>query len=516
MKSFVQFLMLFVSVLFFSFQVLSDTPWSPNVRVSATTGNESTIAVTYPYIYVSYNSNPQRFRLSTDGGINWQLETNFPGSCCDGSMYTDELGYVHITVLFTSPAAVRYYRSTDNGTSWTAPITLNSGSPGGIDKNWTYNSKNRVYAAWVAYNVGTSEWDLRFAKSDDRGLTFSPQVQVNDGNNISYRQWALPREDPKDSNTIYVSMTWDRRNFGTGYSPPWQVFVAKSTNGGNNWLPNVALPDTGHSPQLIGNIPYSITSSVAVSPVYNDVYVVWVDQYTGVSGGKLNVFFSRSTNGGASFLPRVKLPAAPNPDTSYHFQPWIECDRYGTVHVIWYDTRGFIANSAGGRKGTYYTYSVDRGVSWAPEERVSDTTDIFSGFVGHYQSFTTDSLKLYSTWTDVRNGQVHVYYSWRPLPFITGIKNNNTNIVKSFKLNQNYPNPFNPMTTITYELPKPVNIILKVYDELGKEVKTLVNGMQNSGKYEVVWDASDDASGIYFYKLSAGNYSDTKRMILIK
>jgi len=272
------------------------------------------------------------------------------------------------------------------------------------------------------------------------------------------------------------------------------------------------MPDTGRSTTLIGNTPYSITSTMAVSPIFNDVYVAWTDWY---NGARSNVYFSRSTNGGTSFEPRVKIPAQPNPDTSYHFQPWIECDRYGTIHLMWYDTRGFAANTAGGRKGTYYTYSTNRGNTWAPEERVSDTTDVFSGFIGHYQSFTTDSLRIYSTWTDRRNNTVHVYYSWRPLPTLVGTQPNNS-IVKSYRLMQNYPNPFNPLTTIGYDIQKNGHVTLKIYDELGREVRTLVNGFQNSGSYEVQWDAAGYASGIYYYKLEASGFTETRKMVLIK
>jgi hypothetical protein len=308
-------------------------------------------------------------------------------------------------------------------------------------------------------------------------------------------------------------MTWDRRSWGTGYTPPWQVFVAKSTDGGNTWLPNVPLPDTGRSTTLIGNIPHSITSTMAVSPLFNDVYVAWTDWY---NSARSNVYFSRSTNGGTSFEPRIKIPTAPNPDTSYHFQPWIECDRYGTIHIIWYDTRGFAANNAGGRKGTYYTYSTNRGATWAPEERVSDTTDQYSGFVGHYQSFTTDSLRIYSTWTDRRNGTVHVYYSWRPLPTLVGIKPNNNSLPNAYKLKQNFPNPFNPITTIGYDIKQTGNVTLKIYDELGREIRTLVNGTQNAGSYEVQWDAAGYASGIYYYKLQSAGFTETRKMALIK
>jgi photosystem II stability/assembly factor-like uncharacterized protein len=92
--------------------------------------------------------------------------------------------------------------------------------------------------------------------------------------------------------------------------------------------------------------------------------------------------------------------------------------------------------------------------------------------------------------------------------------------VKSFSLSQNYPNPFNPSTVISYQLPVSGMVMLKVYDILGNEIATLVNEEKQPGIYEVEFDASsgirDLVSGIYFYQLKAGNYTETKKMVLIK
>ena len=89
-----------------------------------------------------------------------------------------------------------------------------------------------------------------------------------------------------------------------------------------------------------------------------------------------------------------------------------------------------------------------------------------------------------------------------------------------FELAQNYPNPFNPTTTINYAIPKVsesgVAVQLKVYDALGREVATLVNGKQTAGEYSVKFDASKMTSGIYFYTLRAGNFVQTRKMILMK
>jgi hypothetical protein len=96
---------------------------------------------------------------------------------------------------------------------------------------------------------------------------------------------------------------------------------------------------------------------------------------------------------------------------------------------------------------------------------------------------------------------------------ITGIS---TNISKEYSLKQNYPNPFNPLTNIEFNLPVQGFITLKVFNILGREIKTLVNGSYKAGVYRVDFDASGLSSGIYFYRLQGDAFADTKKMILIK
>ncbi len=85
-----------------------------------------------------------------------------------------------------------------------------------------------------------------------------------------------------------------------------------------------------------------------------------------------------------------------------------------------------------------------------------------------------------------------------------------------FSLGQNYPNPFNPSTTINYSIPEFSFVTLKVYDVLGSEVATLVNEDKSVGSYEVEFDANELTSGIYFYKIQAGSFVETKKMVLMK
>ena len=99
---------------------------------------------------------------------------------------------------------------------------------------------------------------------------------------------------------------------------------------------------------------------------------------------------------------------------------------------------------------------------------------------------------------------------------IVSVDEKKTPVIKSFELYQNYPNPFNPSTVIKYSLNDNSYVTLKVYDALGNEVRTLTDRFQRKGNYEVTFDGSRSASGIYFYKLITGDFYETKSMILVK
>jgi len=151
---------------------------------------------------------------------------------------------------------------------------------------------------------------------------------------------------------------------------------------------------------------------------------------------------------------------------------------------------------------------------------VNDTVDlpVSLAFLGKQQS--TDEYTYYSpsvSWTSggttyLRKHNVLVDFQ----NTITGIKQIASTIPDRFELYQNYPNPFNPSTTIKYDLARKTRVKLVVYDILGREVSTLVDETQKSGSYRVVWNASQFASGVYLYRLQAGNYSTTKKLLLLK
>ena len=99
---------------------------------------------------------------------------------------------------------------------------------------------------------------------------------------------------------------------------------------------------------------------------------------------------------------------------------------------------------------------------------------------------------------------------------VTTVDNRKQGLPKKFELLQNYPNPFNPKTTIEFSLPERELIRLAVFDVLGKEVTTLAQGVKEAGKYTIRFDASALQSGVYFYRLTAGGYTELKKMLVLK
>jgi hypothetical protein len=99
---------------------------------------------------------------------------------------------------------------------------------------------------------------------------------------------------------------------------------------------------------------------------------------------------------------------------------------------------------------------------------------------------------------------------------IIAVEKIQTEIPARFELYQNFPNPFNPVTMVKFDIPRTAEVKLTVYDLLGREVAVLVNEKLQAGTYLKTWDAGSNASGIYYYKLTADSYSSTMKMVLVK
>lgn len=132
----------------------------------------------------------------------------------------------------------------------------------------------------------------------------------------------------------------------------------------------------------------------------------------------------------------------------------------------------------------------------------------FDGKYIFFNSFKTGDLGYNAYWVDAK-----VIDKFKP-PI--GINEEGKTVPQEIKLFQNYPNPFNPSTIIKYDLPKTGFVSLKIYNALGREVTSLVNNQQEAGVYEIVWNAENFSSGVYFYKLQTGEYNAIKKLMLIK
>lgn len=145
--------------------------------------------------------------------------------------------------------------------------------------------------------------------------------------------------------------------------------------------------------------------------------------------------------------------------------------------------------------------SSDNGTSWS---------DVGEGILNRYiVSLVADDSMLYAGTFD--GGAYR-----RPLVDLTvSVVDEGTGGPLEYVLYQNFPNPFNPATRIEYQLPTTCHVSLKVFDLLGREVATLVNQSQPPGKHQASWDAGNSPSGVYLYRLSAGSYMTTRKMLLV-
>ena len=123
---------------------------------------------------------------------------------------------------------------------------------------------------------------------------------------------------------------------------------------------------------------------------------------------------------------------------------------------------------------------------------------------------------IHNSWSEKTTAWI---YDWSI--FCSLNNHTTTEIPKTYHISQNYPNPFNPSTTVRYELPKDSFVNVTIYDMLGNVVNNLVNTNQSSGYKSIQWDATNNqgepvSAGVYLYKIQAGDFVDTKKMILLK
>jgi len=167
------------------------------------------------------------------------------------------------------------------------------------------------------------------------------------------------------------------------------------------------------------------------------------------------------------------------------------------------------------------SYNTDGEVQWA-KVAGSGTYDNGSSITGDnngnlYLSGVVGENSVFDTIT-VAGGSQNLFLTKLKTDDVVSVDNlpENNQTANGFALMQNYPNPFNPVTNIKYTLPSSANVTLNVFNTIGQEVLILVNKFKEAGTYQVSFNAVDFNSGVYFYKLQAGNFSEIKKMILLK
>jgi hypothetical protein len=284
--------------------------------------------------------------------------------------------------------------------------------------------------------------------------------------------------------------------YGDPVGARWSLW--KSTNGGVNWdSAGLYLPQAGseagwnNAMWLVGNNLWFGTNNTRVYYSTNFGTSWLFGATTGTVNGYSVTFNTgggigfagqtvavKSTNGGANWST-FTLPGS---GTCYSFNNVL--DRF------WYC------------RGTGVYWSSNNGANFASQ--FADT--------GTYIAM---NLKLDGQiirgWAVTSNGRIARYHE-----LISGISNNQNNMPENYSLLQNYPNPFNPSTKISFSLPKAGDVKLVVFDILGREIATLVNGFTGAGNHTVDFNAANLSSGVYLYKIQAGDFTETRKMILMK
>lgn len=303
--------------------------------------------------------------------------------------------------------------------------------------------------------------------------------------------------------TLYSDIAYIRRSTGdsvivsfSGVPDSTRIFFSKGDIGGN--------PPVGNATSQAGSEASAYKQYARISSNGYDngsVICVFREYYPTIP----NVKYFRTTNYGnfSSVFESILWGSAAN----YNYQPDIVGVRNADKHYF-----------------AFSTIATSDSVHYVGVTTTGGTNHIYKM---NYIGITSGTQGPKPGFRYVNNDSCFVLYSesgpynvWAAAgcsgPIVIGIHNNNNEIPMSYTLYQNYPNPFNPASTIKFDIPKTGLARLVVYDVLGREVGLLLNEIKTPGTYSLNFDASNLPSGVYFYRLTAGTFTDTKKMLLLK
>jgi len=414
------------------------------------------------------------YKRSTNAGVSWTSDirlTNAPGSSVN-PLVVAYGSVVHIAWETDRDGnwEIYYKRSSNDGLNWTTDIRLTSN----VDPQYSVSISAGLYvhAVWQDERFGPPE--IYYRRSTDGGVNWGTETRLTN-NAASQKYPVVAVRGP------VVHVVFEDERAGSGNS---EIYYKRSTNDGVNW---------GSDTRLTNSTGQSWNPFVSAAGSY--AHVVWDDD----RAGNREIYYKRSTDEGINWGPDIRL-------TNYNLASYsASLSLSGNfVHLVWTDQRN-------GHDEIYYNYSTNRGSNWVPDIRLTNNSS-----VKRAPSIDISGLAVYVVWNDVRDGNYEIYYKRNPIGNQVGVKNNGTELPAEYSLFQNYPNPFNPVTNINFSIPKSGLVKLIVFDIIGREVSVLANDFLSAGNYTVDFDASKLASGAYFYKISSGNFTDVKKMILVK
>jgi hypothetical protein len=486
---------------------------------------------------------------SYDGGFSWDSGTYAQGGDKQWMTIdkTNGPGTGHIYAFWTSWYSICYpgffTRSTDDGDSFEDCTTIPD------DPSWGTLAVGPNGELYVGAQAG---YDFVVAKSTN-AQDSSQIVSWDMATNVSLDGYLSygggPNPDGLLGQTLIAVDTSDGPYHGNVYllasverisnPDPLDVMFARSTNGGANWSVPVRVNDDP------GTSAYQWFGTMSVAPT-GRIDVVWLDTRDNPGSYNSALYYSNSTDGGATWSENEKLSDSFNPHVG-----WPQQNKMGDYFDMVSDSNGaYLAWAAtfNGEQDVYFSYitagvipvelvsfssSVEKNVvdlhwSTATElnnqgfeiQRSSDRTNWRT--IGFKEGKGTTSEPQQYSYSDILSdiASPRLYYRLKQVDFNGSFKYSyviEVEIAPSvFSLSQNYPNPFNPSTAISYRLPVNSFVTLKVYDILGNEVASLVNEQKPAGEYKVNFDASGLGSGVYFYTLRAGNFVQSKKMVVLK
>lgn len=361
----------------------------------------------------------------------------------------------------------------DSAGGWTRDALTNNATDD-LSPTIAIDQSGRIHLAWIGQDTAAN-WKIMYAT--DIGGPF--QTQLLSGSDLGpFGSGAAPSIAVTSSGIVHIF--YRGGDFGT-----YHIHHAWNTNpGGTMWNYEIVYTDNAND----------FTAFAVIKP---DTIIHLLASGNDGFGFPPRAFYTKKTPSGGWMAPERANPSASGWGGS------LVIDQYGHTHITWDEASGnFIIGNL--------HYSTNKSGTWA-DTAILANGETYNGVL----VLDTDGRGHVLASSDNAVDPSEIVGIHSPVP-LTAVPVFSTPDITLFRLEQNYPNPFNPSTVITFRLAKATEVKLTVYNPLGQEIATLVNEKREAGTHTVQFDAAEFPSGVYVYKLVAGNYSETKKSLLVR